>query len=62
MVGENFEPLPATADIDEDLRSAVSTMFRHDVTWIACVDGDGFYKGYITQRGITHLLGATYRA
>ncbi len=62
LVGENFEPLPATADIDEDLRSAVSTMFRHDVTWIACVDGDGLYKGYITQRGITHLLGATYRA
>lgn len=61
-VGENFEPLPATADVNEDLRSAVSTMFRHDVTWLACVDTDGFYKGYVTQRGITHLLGATYRA
>ena len=36
-------------------------MFTHDVTWLACVDGDGFYKGYVTQRGITQRLGATYR-
>jgi osmoprotectant transport system ATP-binding protein len=60
-VGENFEPLAATVNIGEDLRSAVSTMFRHDTTWLACVDAEGFYKGYVTQRGITHLLGTTYR-
>ena len=60
-VGENFEPLPVTVNVGEDLRSAVSTMFRHDTTWLACVDEEGFYKGYVTQRGITHLLGATYR-
>ena len=60
-VGENFEALPVTANVGEDLRSAVSTMFRHDTTWLACVDDEGFYKGYITQRGITHRLGTTYR-
>ena len=60
-VGENHEPLPGTIKVTDDLRTAVSMMFTHDVTWLACVDDDGFYKGYITQRGVTHLLGATYR-
>jgi osmoprotectant transport system ATP-binding protein len=59
--GEHQTALPAVVRIDEDLRAAVSKMFTHDVTWLACVDDDGFYKGYITQRDITHLLGQTYR-
>ena len=58
---EHYSGLKATVNVRADLRSAVSTMFTHDVTWLACVDDDGFYKGYITQRGITHLLGQTYR-
>jgi osmoprotectant transport system ATP-binding protein len=62
LVGENHEPLPGTVSVDEDLRAAVSLMFTHDTTWLACVDRDGFYKGYITQRGITHCLGAVYRS
>ena len=36
-------------------------MFMHDVPWLACVDEDGFFAGYVTQRGITRLLGETYR-
>jgi osmoprotectant transport system permease protein len=52
---------PASSTIKDDLRNAVSLMFTHGVTWLACVDDDGFYKGYVTQRGITQLLGATYR-
>ena len=59
--GEHQTALPAVVRTDEDLRAAVSKMFTHDVTWLACVDADGFYKGYITQRDITHLLGQTYR-
>jgi osmoprotectant transport system ATP-binding protein len=59
-VGEHVEPLPGVINIKEDLRNAVSLMFTHGVTWLACVDDDGFYKGYVTQRGITALLGATY--
>ena len=59
-VGEHHEPLPGLVGIADDLRKAVAMMFQHDQTWLACVDDDGFYKGYITQRGITHLLGATY--
>jgi osmoprotectant transport system ATP-binding protein len=59
-VGENIEPLPGVVNIKDDLRNAVSMMFTHGVTWLACVDDDGFYKGYITQRSITRLLGATY--
>ena len=59
-VGEHHEKLPGLVKVHDDLRKAVATMFEHDVTWLACVDDDGFYKGYVTQRGITHLLGATY--
>jgi osmoprotectant transport system ATP-binding protein len=61
LVGEHVEPLPGVINVAHDLRSAVSLMFTHGVTWLACVDDDGFYQGYVTQRGITQLLGATYR-
>ncbi|MDX1605130.1 MAG: ABC transporter ATP-binding protein [Candidatus Competibacterales bacterium] len=60
-VGEHREGLITTIHVDDDLRTAVSAMFSHDQTWLACVDDDGFFKGYITQSGITHLLGETYR-
>ncbi len=61
MVAEHHDPLPGLINVKADLRDAVSMMFTHDVAWLACVDDEGLYKGYITQRGITHLLGATYR-
>jgi osmoprotectant transport system ATP-binding protein len=60
-VGENVEGLPTTIGLEEDLRTAVSTMFRYDVGWLACVDDDGLFKGYVTLRGITHLLAQAYR-
>ncbi len=60
-VGENYEPLPTTIKADEDLRTAVSTMFRHDNAWLAVVDRDGQFTGYVTLRGITHLLGEAYK-
>ena len=61
MVGENHETLPTTSRPHEDLRTAVSTMFRHDVSWLACVDDDGMFVGYVTLRGMTRLLSETYR-
>ncbi|MFL5196142.1 MAG: ABC transporter ATP-binding protein [Microvirga sp.] len=61
LVAENHEPLPGMVDVNEDLRTAVSLMFTHGVTWLACIDDDGFYKGYITQRGITQMLATTSR-
>jgi osmoprotectant transport system ATP-binding protein len=60
-VAEYQEPLPGVVNVTDDLRTAVSTMFTHGVTWLACVDDDGFYKGYITQRNVTQALGAIYR-
>jgi osmoprotectant transport system ATP-binding protein len=60
-VEEHYQALPTTVNIYDDLRTAVSRMFRHDTTWIACVDEEGFFKGFITQRAISHALGATYR-
>ena len=53
--------LPGT-ELDEDLRTAVSMMFMYDVPWLTCVDGNGLFAGVVTQRGITRLLGETYRA
>lgn len=60
-VEDHHDQLPAAVKVTEDLRTAVSMMFTHDQTSLACVDDDGMFKGYVTQRGITHLLGATYR-
>lgn len=60
-VGDHAEALPGFINVNDDLRNAVSAMFSHGVTWLACVDSDGFYKGYVTQRGISQLLGAGYR-
>jgi osmoprotectant transport system ATP-binding protein len=60
-ISELFEKLPCMINVNDNLRNAVSMMFTNDLSWLPCVDDDGFYKGYITQQGITHLLGATYR-
>ena len=60
-VAEYGARLPATVRIDEDLRSAVSKMFMYDVPWLTCVDHDGVFAGVITQRGVTRLLGETYK-
>ena len=48
-VGEHRAPLPATVRVEDDLRAAVSMMFMHDVRWLACVDRDGAFAGFITQ-------------
>ncbi|WP_173088642.1 ABC transporter ATP-binding protein [Devosia sp. 1635] len=60
-VGENHETLPTTVKPGENLRTAVSTMFRHDVSWLACIDDDGIFKGYVTLRSITRMLSEAYR-
>jgi len=60
-VAEFGARLPATVSLDEDLRTAVSMMFMYDVPWLTCVDSDGLYAGVVTQRGITRLLGDTYK-
>ncbi len=60
-VAEHHAALPAVAHLKADLRTAVSEMFTHDMTWLPVVDDEGRFKGYVTQRGITHALGETYR-
>ena len=60
-VAENSARLPATVCIDDDLRTAVSMMFMHDMRWLACVDREGLFAGFVTQQGITRLLGVTYQ-
>ena len=58
--GEHYFGLKATANVNDDLRKVASLMFNHDTTWLPCVDVDGRFVGHVTQRGITHYLGATY--
>jgi len=60
-VAEHSTRLPATITPDDDLRTAVSLMFMHDLRWLPCVDSEGVYSGFVTQKGITKLLGETYR-
>ena len=60
-VSQHSIPLPATVSVDDDLRTAVSLMFMHDLRWLPCVDSEGRFAGYITQRVITRLLGETYK-
>ncbi|HVW92705.1 MAG TPA: ABC transporter ATP-binding protein [Devosia sp.] len=60
-VGKNYEALPTTIRPNENLRTAVSTMFRHDMSWLACVDENGVFKGYVTLRSVRSLLAETYR-
>ncbi|WP_027858558.1 ABC transporter ATP-binding protein [Marinobacterium jannaschii] len=59
--GEHYVGLKGLANINDDLRKIASLMFTHDSTWMPCVDDSGRLVGHISQRGITHYLGATYR-
>jgi len=61
-LAEHVQPITIRVTADSDLRTAVSEMFAHDMTWLPVVDGDGRFYGCITQSGITHLLGETYRS
>jgi osmoprotectant transport system ATP-binding protein len=54
-------PLPATLKTTDDLRIAVSLMFAHDVSLLACVDHAGIFQGYVTQRRIADCLGTAGR-
>jgi osmoprotectant transport system ATP-binding protein len=58
---EHGARLPATVRLEDDLRTAVSLMFMHGTGWLACVDADGNFAGFVTRQGITRLLGRTYR-
>ncbi len=58
--GEEERPHPATVNVTADLRTAVSLMFTHGVSWLPCVDEDGPARGHITQHAITAQLGKTY--
>lgn len=61
LCGDHLVPLTASVSKNDDLRSVVSTMFKYDMTWLPCVNAQSQFIGYISQQGITHYLGATYR-
>ena len=60
-MSEHVEPLPGVVNIKEDLRTAVSLMFTHGVTWLACVDDDGFYKATSPSAASPRCSAPTYR-
>ena len=55
--GDLALPLSFTVRRRDDLRTAVSEMFAHDVTWTAVLDDHGRLAGYVGQRDIVELLG-----
>ncbi|HHF2853536.1 TPA: ABC transporter ATP-binding protein [Vibrio diabolicus] len=59
--GEHYVGLKTIARTTDDLRKVASKMFTHDIVWMPCVDENGRLVGEVTQRGITHYLGATYQ-
>ncbi len=61
LCGEHYEGLHGFAQQNDDLRSVVAQMFSSDTSWLPVVNAEGKLVGDITQRGITHHLGATYR-
>ncbi|MBP0048272.1 ABC transporter ATP-binding protein [Marinobacterium sp. AK62] len=60
LCGEHYFGLKTEASPEDDLRKVASLMFTHDTTWLPCTDANGTLVGQVTQRGITHYLGATY--
>jgi len=54
-------PLPEPVTADRDLRTAVSSMFTHDVDWMPVVDADGCFAGVVTQDGIRGVLAESRR-
>lgn len=60
LCGEHYFGLKSMVSVNDDLRKVASKMFTHDTTWMPCIDETGRMVGQITQRGVTHYLGATY--
>jgi osmoprotectant transport system ATP-binding protein len=61
IVSEYIDPIPGTIHVNDNLHDAVSQMYAHASDWLAVVDDDGAYKGYITQHIIASLLGEAPR-
>ncbi len=61
IVSEYIDPIPGTIHENDNLHDAVSQMYVHASDWLAVVDDDGAYKGYITQHMIASLLGEAPR-
>ncbi|HSH49959.1 MAG TPA: ABC transporter ATP-binding protein [Halomonas sp.] len=59
---DHLHNVPASIGLDDDLRKAASLMFAKDTVWLPCVDAEGRVCGQITQRAMTHHLGARFRA
>lgn len=55
--GDLAHPLSFTVRARDDLRTAVSSMFTHNVSWVAVLDDGGHLIGYVSQQDITDLLG-----
>ncbi|OLQ87668.1 ABC transporter ATP-binding protein [Vibrio ponticus] len=61
LCGEHYAGIQLVIQQDEDLRAVVSKMFAYDLSWLPVVDAQGRLCGEVSQRGITHHLGAKYQ-
>ncbi|MBA5761896.1 ABC transporter ATP-binding protein [Vibrio sp. 404] len=61
LCGEHYAGVPVVMKHDQELRAVVSKMFAFDTSWLPVVDADGRLCGEVSQRGITHHLGAKYQ-
>ncbi len=59
LVGQHALGVQAKININENLHVAVANMYATGVDWLAVVDDDGKYKGYLDQHLISSLIGET---
>ncbi|OEY67001.1 ABC transporter ATP-binding protein [Marinobacter sp. X15-166B] len=60
--GDHLQNVPATIELDDNLHKAAALMFAKDTVWLPCVDAEGRVRGQISQRAMTHHLGARFRS
>lgn len=59
LVGQHALSVQSKININENLHVAVANMYATGVDWLAVVDDDGKYKGYLDQHLISSLIGET---
>lgn len=53
----NWQPLPAVVKNTDDLRTALSRMLNHETSWLACINEEGFFEGYVHMQALAEHLG-----
>lgn len=59
---DHLQKAPSSIELEDTLHKAASLMYANDTIWLPCVDAQGRLRGQITQRAMSHHLGARFRS